>query len=255
MTDPTQPRPWQAGVVAGRHRFSKEKVQAAEQRLSAATDLSDFAKEHLLFSPALLYCCIDLAGRDPLADYGDEQNVNVMPMRLTFDRPLFEGLERFNEFWNRTIYALPTTEGQRLLQWLGTLTFVDRVRQEVSRLRYNEHRIIDPLWAGKRVTLPGHAEYQWVVVNMLCVDSNRGCLYFANRVEPWKAGPSLSYSRPFKDTILLGEKIFQNDPRPLQAVEAAQHTEAGSVAEREIQERVRRYRQGEDPSCPKPNPS
>lgn len=247
MNQPIEQKPWKAGVVAGRHRFSKEKVTAAEQKLSAAADLLDFAKEHRLFSPALMYLAINLAGRDPLADFGDETNHNVVPIKLTFDRPLFQNL--WNGAWNHTLFALPLAVGDEFIRWAGTLTFVDRDRQIVSRLRYKELQIVDPLWLAKRVVHTPGAE-QLVTVTMFCVDSNEGCLYFEQAVNPFTTLPQLRYYKPFADTLALAKAILGEHERPLQAAEEVHTVDGVTLAEREITERVARVRSQGETTCP-----
>jgi hypothetical protein len=246
MNQPAEQKPWKAGVVAGRHRFSTEKVRAAEQKLSAAADLQDFAKEHRLFSPALMYLSINLAGRDPLADFGDETNHNVVPVKLTFDQPLFSGL--WNG-WDSTLFAMPLGVGDEFIRWAGTLTFVDRDQRTVSRLRYKELEIVDPLWLAKRVVCDTNA-LQHVPVTMFCVDSNVGCLYFESNPFVFGHPPRVKFGQPFPDTQVLAQAIFNDHDKPLQAAEEVHTVDGVTLAEREIMERVARVRSQGETTCP-----
>lgn len=236
---------WKLGLVAGESLHSRAVVESCRAKVSQAADLTDLAKEYRFFTPALMYLRIRLMGVDPfhdfLAEYAANHSFTVVPIVLTFDQPIFRGLELSSlRIWNHCLLGMRHTEYTAFEQWLGTLAFNDRELRRLTRLRYRDLDIVDPLFLLKQTVLP--ASLPRVRITAVCLDSTDGCWYVAPPSGPLDLPEARYSSQTFDETLKFAQAIASESENPYADMEAALASDDLSVPEQEIRDRVREAR-------------
>lgn len=238
-------KPWKVGAVRGREGFPRERVRIAEQRVSQATTLTDLAVDYHFYTPALLYIHVRLMGREPFHDFSAEYGKEVVPISLKFDKPVFKGLDtQGSPAWNHYLYGVEHEHFLPFLTWLGALAVMDRDINLVTRLRYRELEIADPLYLAKLVTSP--KEIPWVKIVAFCLDTNKGCHYIEPAKDPLLDLPTYRYTKQsFDDTMRFADAVLRDSSNPYAAVEQGRARDGLSVEEREIRQRISEARKNQ----------
>lgn len=146
-----------------------------ELRQLTQHSLYDISQEYSLFSHNLLYCCIPLQGRDPLADFYFSENISEKVTSLALAEPLFVGFERFGHpEYNIQLFAWPRGIFERFRDWFTCLSFIDRASGFYARTGWLEHSVLDRRNAGTLI-IPDHT----VNITTFAVDSSNGGFLFA----------------------------------------------------------------------------
>ena len=215
--------PFKPGLQAAPHSFPKERARVHELRLSAATTLSDLTNQYAFYSPAMIYMFIRLMGREPLWDFVEEYGKEVVPVSLKFNKPLFEGLTVDGDrTWNYVLYGMEHEDFNEFRKWMGTLTFMDRDKGLVHRIRYQDIQIVDPLFLDRTVVLP--LDIPTVPVTVFALDSNKGCCWLQCG-DPVMDLPTLRYTgEVFKDTQEFSDALLLENENPYGAVSSKNKT-------------------------------
>jgi len=236
--------PFEPGLRAGPHGFPAERARVHELRLTAATTLRDLKEQYAFYTPAMMYIFVRLMGREPLWDFMEEYGKEVTPISMKFKKPIFDGLAVGpDRTWNYVLYGMEHDDFNEFRKWMGTLTFVDRDKDIVHRIRYQDFEIADPLFLERVVVLP--LQMPTIPVTAFALDSNKGCCWLATG-DLLMDLPSLAYTgKVFENTQHFADAVLLESEDPYGEVAKRQSPDD---LERELYERYRQAKRNQDES-------
>lgn len=199
MDDARAPAPWRPGVVAGSNDAGFDRPRLVIQAAVDNATLTELHQDYRFSSLGLIYERINLAGRDPLADFLAETGDASLPPVAAWPKPLFAGFSPHGEIdWNRSLLLLPPKRHDALRIWLTQLTISDPYQKIVYRVR------------DKTVYAPDVASPLplFVPVTMFCLDTNVGCWHVESRPGTLPTVTKSPYV--FPETRLMAESLFSD---------------------------------------------
>lgn len=243
--DVPRPTTFRVGVTAAPAGMSREQVELHRLKVGKATSLKDLTEEYAFYTPALVYTRVRLLGRDPWWQFLQEYGKEVFPLTLRFDKPIFSGLHAMiyrtgralakstsianrpavlDEAWNHVLYGMHKEHWDAYKAFMGTMAFVDRSLGLVTRIRYKDMDIADPLALSRVIVTPSATPL--LPITVFCLDTNKGCTWIEPSVQPLVTLPSLqSSAMVFDDTRAFALAVLNDEANPYAAVDAAQPPE------------------------------
>lgn len=236
-------RPISPGVTYRGEAIPNEVVEARKLRVSSAATLRDLEDTYFCYTPALFYMFVRLNGIEPFVDFVQEYGQQVWPFSIKFDRPVFSGLNMGDEpYWNHVLYLMEREHGVDYVNWMMLNGFFDREHKVLSRIRYRNIWIADPLYLDKKALIQKRPPIVQIMV--FCLETNRGNFYIQPGHDTAIDLPRLAVrSTVYKDTAAFAEAIWRNHPDPYSAAESAV-TPQGEIPglvdfEKEVSRRMR----------------
>jgi hypothetical protein len=144
-------------------------VQPKVVELAPHTPLASYAKDYVLFTPALVYTVLSWPV-DPWVVFMAEMGIDEPPTLLVHNRPL---LLNVPPFWAHHIQLLPREWGETALQYFGTLALNDSKQNVLYRVRAQEIEVQEPHCVDG---------FKYAKVHASVVESTMGSHYFIQKM-------------------------------------------------------------------------
>ena len=188
-------------------------------QLSRSTTLHDLAKEGTIF---FVHSALFVYGnwtRDPVADYVNVEDNNCHPFWITFDGPIFSGLDfktdkkKRNSEWNYRLMGCPMHTWPGLLKCLQSLSGINKAEHRFHITVVQKIPMLDYLVLAKKATLPKPLPVvDLYTVGLLGNDRN---VYFEPAKNPPMDKVRTRFGPPFPQIVKQGEEVLSGDMQQL----------------------------------------
>lgn len=215
-------KPFPIGVSSGPAIYGETPMPPAELQVSQTTFWSHLVQDEAyeLFAPGLLYLSTPLPV-DPFAAFAQEQGVELKPLVLQADQPLFQGLMHPNGDLSYCfrLWALPRAESRRFHSWLGQVSYHDPGRQLLWMMRPQSIWVRDAPAFGTLLTAPA---VPTVPVTAWAVETSKGSFFYRHPLrDDWLLRWTATYDPAivYGNTVRFAQALQQDSPNPYGAKE------------------------------------
>lgn len=201
-----------------RKKMDPESRPFIDLTLAKSATLVDLSKEFIFFTHSAMFVYGNWT-RDPVSDYVETEDKNCTPFWITFDGPVFSGLDfrtekkRHNREWNYRLMGCPIDQWPGLLKFLQSLSGVNKAEHRFHMTVVQKIPMVDYFALTKKTTLPNPLPMvDLYTVGLLGNDRN---VYFEPAKNPPLDKVRIRIGPPLPQVIRQGEEVLAGEIRQL----------------------------------------
>jgi hypothetical protein len=189
-----------------------------DKTLSKSATLGDLSKEFVFFTHSALFVYGNWT-KDPVSDYIETEDKNCSPFWVTFDGPVFSGLDfqttkkRHNREWNYRLMGCPIDTWPGLLKFLQTLSGVNKAEHRFHITVVQKIPMLDYFAMAKKSTLPG--KLPMVDLYTVGLLGNDRSVYFEPAKNPPLDKVRIRIGPPIPQIVAQGESVLAGNVQQL----------------------------------------
>lgn len=201
-----------------RKEMNTDQRPFVDKTLSKSATLTDLSKEFIFFTHSALFVYGNWT-KDPVSDYIETENKSCEPFWVTFDGPVFSGLDfrttkkRHNREWNYRLMGCPIDQWSGLLNFLQSLSGVNKAEHRFHITVVQKIPMLDYFALAKKPTLP--SPLPMVDLYTVGLLGNDRSVYFEPAKNPPLDKVRIKISPALPQIVAQGEAVLSGNVQQL----------------------------------------